>query len=117
MAGKRDEAVRRMRQAHDLLGDLSVSWSLAELLRGYGAFSSAIPLYESVIARKGAAVRWDQQAWWVCSFAHAARCYRAGGRDADAGKAYNQFLAHWGGQAHLRLVQEALAEQARLSRG
>jgi serine/threonine protein kinase/tetratricopeptide (TPR) repeat protein len=117
LAGNRDESVRRMQKARDLMGDVPNTWSLAELLRQYGAFAAAIPLYESVIGHKGYALRFDQQASWVCSFIQVARCYRAIGKNGEAAKKYEQFLAHWGGQAQLALVKDALAERDNIKKG
>lgn len=106
-AGQMAEARKHMTQAHELWPDIANAFHLAQLFAAIGLFFEALPLYQSVVVRKGAAIRWEQQIAWVLSHAGAAHCCRALHLGAQA-KEYNEaFLRLWGNQTGLAIVKEA----------
>jgi tetratricopeptide (TPR) repeat protein len=114
-AGQRTDARRLLGEAHGLSPDIAAAWALARICSEQGAFADALPLFLSVIARRGAAIRFDQQIALVRSYAEAGRCCRALGRAREAMDNYGRFLDHWGAQSDLRLVREIRAERDALS--
>jgi tetratricopeptide (TPR) repeat protein len=109
---RQTESQQLFAKAYSLWPDIGNSWTLAQSLYAAGSFAEALPHYEDVIAKKGTAIRWEQQIQWVRSLPQAARCYKALGRQEDAVRSYNRFLDHWGGQAHLALVRQVVAEKS-----
>jgi hypothetical protein len=111
LSGHAAEARRLLTEARAVWPDISTSWTAAQLLAASGTLSEALPLYQSVVARKGSAIRWEQQIQWVRSLAQAARCYHALGRDQEALDSYDRYLNHWGKAAGLTLTKQVLAER------
>jgi predicted Zn-dependent protease len=110
-SGRKNEARQLLSQARELWPDISSTWALAQNRLADGTFREALPLYQSVVARKGAAIRWDQQVQWVRSHVQAARCLRALGNEAGAIANYDIFLQLWGRETNLGLTKQVLAER------
>jgi tetratricopeptide (TPR) repeat protein len=109
-------ATKLLSQAHTVWPDVANAFSLAESLFASGTVGSALTHYQSVIARKGIAIRWEQQTQWVRSHAQAARCLKALGRDGQAAAFYESFLRYWGREDQLPLVKHVLIERTELLR-
>jgi tetratricopeptide (TPR) repeat protein len=99
-------------EAYAAWPDISNSWALAEFYLSEGRFQDALILYQSILVKKGGAIRWEQQTQWVQSYARAARCYRETGARQQALDNYNRFLEYWGSQTNLMVVRQALAERS-----
>ncbi|HWB99833.1 MAG TPA: protein kinase [Bryobacteraceae bacterium] len=111
LSGRTAEAKRLLTEARAAWPDISNTWTAAQFFVTNGTFAEALPLYQSVAARKGSAIRWEQQIQWVRSLAQAARCYRAMGREQEAFDSYDRYLNHWGKAASLALTKQVLAER------
>jgi tetratricopeptide (TPR) repeat protein len=114
LRGQRGRATEALAQAHSLRPDIVHTWALARNHQQNVTFSLALPLYESVVDRKGVAIRWDQPLLWIRSLLEDARCCKAMGHTGDAKRCYDRFLAQWGGQAANPVVLEALRERKSL---
>lgn len=108
-AGEMDRADERCRDACAIWPDISNSWAWAGVLTARGRYREGLREYVSIRDRKGAAIRWQQPVYWVASHAHASRCHRVLGEDAQAAESYQRFLYHWGAQSTLPLVREMAA--------
>jgi hypothetical protein len=114
LSNQPEGARKLLTQAHAIWSDIANTFELAELSAETGVFDTALPLYESVIARKGTAVRWEEPTTWVLSHVGAARCCRAMGL-AERARQYNEmFIRLWGTETHLAVVREAIRTRDQL---
>jgi tetratricopeptide (TPR) repeat protein len=109
--GRTKEAITLLARAHDLWPDIANAFRLGQLFLATGAFPNALRLFESVLARKGAAIRWEQQIAWVLSHAAAAQCSRTLHRTDEAEAYHTAFVRYWGAETGLPLVRDLLAKQ------
>lgn len=111
VAGRTEEERRMLAQAFGMCPDLPNTWAFAQVCSHRREFNEALPLYESVIGRRGAAVRFESQMQLLRSYAESARCYRALGNKQKALERYDEFLHLWGSQTNLGLVGKIQAER------
>ncbi len=95
-AGKTQSAKGYFAHAYTLWPDLSNAWTRAGCLRNLGEHSEALNLYESVIAAKGTALRFESVNLWIRSFAAAASCFYVLGDCKNALNRSKVFVSMWG---------------------
>ena len=110
--GNASQAVQLLRQAHAVWSDVANTWTLAQATFALGLHQQALPLYQSVINRKGSALRLEQQTYWVRSLAMGGFCQRALHMDDEATRNFDRFLSHWGTENGLDLVKQVIAARA-----
>jgi tetratricopeptide (TPR) repeat protein len=106
LAGRMSEARDRMHRSRVALNDIRAVWPAAQLAFQSALWAEALPDFEFILERKGAALRFESAAQWVKSWALAGICQEQLGDRKKAVHYFDRFLYYWGSRNEVALVAD-----------